>query len=167
MALQALKIVEDEIARCRRTLEDGTPAPAFSAAGVNDRLDSLEARIRDRIEKECIEQPEPSGLDEAIKELVRCTWCKGEDSEAVAEFWVQEPGEFRDSKEALCEGCANSLPEDGIRVEIVKPGPQEYCRFCGMNRENCHGGGGPDGIEAHDFAARDVISNMDEEDVPF
>jgi hypothetical protein len=57
MALRALKIIEEEIKRCRGTLEDGTPAPSFSAAGVNDRLDSLEARIRDRIEKELIEIP--------------------------------------------------------------------------------------------------------------
>lgn len=79
MALQALKIVEEEIARCRGTLEEGTQAPTFSAAGVNDRLDSLEARIKDRIEKELIEIPtcrfcgEPeshcngSGMDDGIQ----------------------------------------------------------------------------------------------------
>ncbi len=48
----------------------------------------------------------------------RCTWCKEVDAEAVNAFWVQEPGEFRDSKEALCEPCLNRMRKDGIQVEV-------------------------------------------------
>jgi hypothetical protein len=209
MALTALNIIKEEIARAK----ENTPYVRHAL------LEALEVTITQRIENECLDQPEPedSNIDravnylrgvhvmddvdvmddgefsvevevcdeaqmrdhmrrggdpadlfnDAIKKLVRCTWCKKEDSEAVAEFWVQEPGEFRNSKEALCEGCADSLIEDGIRVEAVIKGPQEHCRFCGSTRDDCHGGGFTDGIEAHDFTAHDVISNMDEEDVPF
>lgn len=211
MALTALNIIKEEIARAK----ENTPYVRHAL------LEALEVTITQRIENECLDQPEPedsnidravnylrgiavmddidvmddgefsvevdvepvdledqmrdhmrkggdpADLDSTIKKLVRCTWCKREDSEAVAEFWVQEPGEFRDSKEALCEGCADSLIKDGIRVKHVKMGPEEHCRFCGRNRENCHGGGFEDGTEAHDFTAHDVISNMDEEDVPF
>ena len=110
------------------------------------------------------------GGDPADLAPPRCTWCKHVEAQAVDTFWVREPGEMRESKEALCDSCLEGMIEDGIRVEAVKKGPEKYCRWCGFNRENCNGSGGPDGIEAHDFLERvidDVVSNMDEEDVPF
>jgi hypothetical protein len=89
------------------------------------------------------------------------------DAEVVDTFWVREPGEFRDSKEALCDSCLAQMIDDGIQVEAVKKGPESYCRFCGCNRENCSGGGFHDGIEAHDFTARPIIDPKAEEDIPF
>jgi hypothetical protein len=208
MALTALSIIKEEIARAKAN----TPFVRHAL------LDALEATITERVENECLDQPEPedSNIDRAVNVLrgvhvmddvdvvdcgefsvevevdegdveaqmrdhmrrggdpadlnpPRCTWCKAVDAEAVDEFWVREVGEFRDSKEALCDSCIEQMVEDGIRLEAVKKGPEIYCRFCGFNRENCTGGGGPDGIEAHDFSAPtgDVIADMSEKDIPF
>lgn len=46
MSLEALKIVEEEIARRKKSVWDDA---------TDDLLDMLEARIRDRIMKECVE----------------------------------------------------------------------------------------------------------------
>ncbi len=56
MPLRALKIVKEELAEFRKGLT--TPDPY-----VHGYLDGLEARITERIEKECIEQPDPADLD--------------------------------------------------------------------------------------------------------
>lgn len=186
MALKALNIIKEEIARAKAN----TP---FARHAL---LDAIGATLTERIEKECIEQPEPdSDVDvvdcgeftveverdpEAMRDHMRkggdpatfgtpaspkCTWCKTGD--AVDTFWVQEPGEFRNSKEDLCEVCAGSLPQEGIRVEVVTKGPVEHCRFCGEIREHCHGGGGPDGMEAHDFTPLSPEEIHPLDDVPF
>jgi hypothetical protein len=206
MALQALNIIKEEFANARND------------AGMLDiPLRLLQRRIVERIENECLDQPEPeeSNIDRAVNYLrgvhvmddvdvmddgefsveveecdedqmrdhmrrggdpadlvkpPRCTWCKAVDAEAVDTFWVREVGEMRESKEALCDSCMEQMVEDGIQIEAVKKGPEKYCRWCGFNRENCSGGGGPDGIEAHDFLERvidDVVAGMSEEDIPF
>lgn len=144
MALKALSIIHQEFARARAN----TPYVRHAL------LVAIEQTITERIEKECIEQGSP-----------KCTWCKTGD--AVDTFWVQELGEFRDSKEDLCEQCAGSLPGEGIRVEAVVKEIQAHCRFCGEVREGCHGGGGPDGMEAHDFTPPTPEEIHPLDDVPF
>ena len=107
MALQALKIVQEEIARTRANW-DGRVIPP-------DALDGLEARIQDRIEKECIEIP----VDAVQSE--RCTFCRT--GNAVEEYWVRELGDLRDSKEFLCRQCIENLPERKTSLVRCTSGP--------------------------------------------
>lgn len=51
----------------------------------------------------------------------------------------------------------NRIEEECIEQED----PDECCCFCGESEEGCHGGGGPDGIEAHDFTSWGVEPDFD------
>ncbi len=64
MALHALKIVKEEIAKAQITVGDdvkGTVLDVLTRA-ENRRLDELQMKIIHRIETECIDQPEPVGV---------------------------------------------------------------------------------------------------------
>ncbi len=63
MALHALKIVKEEIAKAYQSVSDwrGTALDVLARA-ENHRLDELQMKIIHRIEKECIDQPEPVGV---------------------------------------------------------------------------------------------------------
>ena len=58
MALHALKIVREEIAKAYLSFEDDGRGHV-SVSSVNARLGGLQAKIVQRIAEECIEQPDP------------------------------------------------------------------------------------------------------------
>jgi len=195
MALKALSIIEKEFADARTVLNEANVSDSLKALfdtvrkhiiyriekecieqpEMDDDVDvvdcgeftvevevdrDLKAELRDHMRKGG--DPATFGTPASPK----CTWCKTED--AVDSFWVQEPGEFRNSKEDLCEVCAGSLPEDGIRVEVVQTEPQVHCRFCGLIEEHCHGGNErEDGEQAHDFTPLTPEEIHPLDDVPF
>lgn len=104
MSAHAIRIVEEEIARVRQGL--GDLSGTYSGHGVNDRLDSLGVRIKERIEQECIE-------------IEPCNHCQAE--LPVDTFLVQDTHCDPPRKQNLCEGCYEGLREDGFRVEVYTP----------------------------------------------
>ena len=112
MGLKALRIVQEEYQNFLDGIVTASPSMLL-------RVEALRDRIVERVEQECVEV-DPKALlrdhmrkggDPATFELPvkpKCTWCNC-GADAVDDFWVQEIGEFRDSKESLCSNHIEEL----------------------------------------------------------
>jgi len=108
MALRALTIVEEEIAHSRKHAGGCAGSNQMSIWSVGSLLDSLEARIRDRITKECIEIPT----------CQRCHENPADDRLLVFE----DPGELPCETD-ICSECVRALREDGVCLERLREEP--------------------------------------------
>ena len=141
MGLNALKIVEEEFQK----LLDSTGDDEWT----RDRIFTLEARIKDRIEKECIEIPEEEfccfcgetepncaggGFDDGIPahdfakggisklDIPDCDGCHAPHA-ADDRFWRQDAACEPPYKTNLCGDCVRALKEDGVSIEVYHEPP--------------------------------------------
>lgn len=141
MPLRALRIVQEEFADTLSKTHEIVLNTSEGASNASRLLDPLLKRIRDRIEAECLDQP-----DDEHEIVPACIFCGR--TEKGCNTFVSE---------------VDVDPDAAVRSSETTGRP--VCVFCMRTKEGCHGGGGPDGDPAHDFTASNEQAEAPDTDV--